>query len=66
MKPPVMSEMVYNHDKEVSYFKVGKGKNKRKINSPKKVEPKSKQPQLQELAQAPKKKEPQNEELAQT
>ena len=44
----VKPKMVYQHEMDVGYFREDKGKNKRKGESPKKVEPKTKEPQDEE------------------
>ena len=44
--------MVYQHDREVGHFRMDKGKNKRKRDSPKKVKPEAEEPQDEEVAQA--------------
>ena len=62
----IRPEMVYQHDREDGYFKVEKGKNKRKIISPKQTELKVEGTQAQEVTQAPENQEPKNVEATQT
>lgn len=62
---PVRPKMVHQHNKEVGYFRVEKGKNKRKRDSATQVEPEFEEIQAQKAAQAPENQEPQNEEATQ-
>ena len=48
----VKPQMVYQHDRDVGYFRANKGRNKRKRDSPKKTKPGTKEPQDEDATQA--------------
>ena len=51
-QPPVRSKMIHQHERDVEYFRVDKGKNKRKRESPKQVDLEYEEPQDEEVTQA--------------